>query len=124
MNDYQLKRFLRITTRRWGRLIAKRDDVQSRFVNEHRVGKGRWHAMCQWWVPKVVFNMSRCRLNTDNLRGLEALVIHEVCHIIHHDELTAPHDGKFEQIENLWLKLADLEDEKWTLKNKKESVCR
>ena len=127
MNDYQLKKFLKIKTRQWGRIIAKRDDIRSRFVDKISVGTGHWWAACQWWeVPKIQYNMRRCRINSHNLPGLEALVIHEVCHIINHNGDFAPHDGRFYQLEDKYLKLAGLEDEEDTLKNIKQSrlVCR
>jgi hypothetical protein len=124
MNDYQLKKFLRIKTKQWGRVIAKRDDIQARFVNKIGIGKGNWHADCYWWIPKVLYNMKRCRLNSHNLPGLEALVIHEICHILHHNETTAPHDAEFYRLEIKYLTLAGLENEEDTQKNIKQSVCR
>jgi hypothetical protein len=125
LNDYQLKKFLRIKTSQWGRIIAKRDDIRSRFVDKIPVGTGHWFAACQWWeVPQVLFNMRRCRINSHNPPGLEALIIHEICHIINHDDDLAPHDGRFYQLEDKYLKLAGLEDEEDTLKNIKQSVCR
>lgn len=124
MNDYQLKKFLKVKTLQWGRVIAKRDDIGVRFIEKIGVGKGHWYAECQWWVPKIRYNMRRCRLNINNLPGLEALIIHEICHIIHHTEDFAPHDNGFYQLEEKYLKLAGLENEEDTLKNKKQSVCR
>jgi len=124
LNDYKLKKFLRIKTKQWSQIIAKRNDVETRFIDKIPVGTGCWHAECQWWVPKIRFNMHRCRCNTHNLPALEALIIHEICHVIHHDELSAPHDGEFYRLETKYLQLAGLEDEEDTLKNIKQSVCR
>jgi predicted metal-dependent hydrolase len=91
MNENGVKQFLRIKVKQWyylivvrGEGIAKNNSYKATFYkNFHGLGAGSSRiAQCSFHRRAIEFNMKKIRWNLDNKDGLEALVIHEICHIV------------------------------------------
>lgn len=91
MDENGVKRFLRIKVAQWYYLIIERP-TRNRYGLPYKVtfyktfyGMGAHSgslAICETGRHSIAFNMKKIMPNKDNLPGLEALVIHEICHIL------------------------------------------
>lgn len=88
-NETKIKRFLRIKVAQYCYLVYRdigivETQYNARFYSHFNglgAGSGRI-AQCSFERLAIEFNMKKIMWNANNLSGLEALVIHEVCHII------------------------------------------
>lgn len=91
-SEAKIKQFLRIKVAQWYCVVMKgeglekyvRSPYKARFYrNFHGIGAGAGRiAQCSFHRRSIEFNMTKIRLNLDNLPALEALVVHEICHIV------------------------------------------
>ena len=91
MDENKVKWFLRIKVKQWYYLIVvKGEGITNHtpykatfYKNFHGLGAGSNRiAQCSFQRRAIEFNMRKIRWNLDNKEGLEALVIHEICHIV------------------------------------------
>jgi hypothetical protein len=95
----KIKRFLRIKVAQWHYLVMKGEGYgdypytpyKARFYGHfNNLGAASTRiAQCSFQRLTIEFNMKNVMKNINNRDGLEALVIHEVCHII------SPRKGDF-----------------------------
>lgn len=93
MDENKVKQFLRIKVKQWYYLIVVKGEGFTKYEghsykatfyrNFHGLGAGSNRiAQCSFMRRTIEFNMKKIKWNLDNKDGLEALVIHEICHIV------------------------------------------
>jgi predicted SprT family Zn-dependent metalloprotease len=89
-SEAKIKRFLKVKVAQWYYLIVERDSgvpgepyTVTFYKSFHGMGANAGCiALCGFARHDIEFNMKKIMWNSENLLGLEALVIHEICHII------------------------------------------
>lgn len=94
-----MKKFVRTKVAQWGHVILKNERMAYKlpirviFRTCFHHGQAGRTAQCSPRIPEIEFNMKILMYNTDNLPAVEALIIHEICHIPERGAKNGRHHG-------------------------------